>query len=425
MVTRNAVALANNVSVVREVAKTGRSLRKPSHTFHLRYRPYQIQPCYIAPVWPGETMQNLLLQARVMTDPIANPLVGWWTEYYFFYVKLRDLAPRDELQEMIVRNASTASLVGAADVKETYHSGGGINYTKLALDVVTKWYFRDEDDAVMVAALDGLPLAKTDAPGWFQSAKDATVVGESDDVWPGESPVLPEEMEEFADHFAQYQAMRSMGYTQNTFEDWLASFGVRVPQAENHEEHKPELVRYVRKWEYPTATVDPSDGSAANGVSWSVAERADKDRFFKEPGFLFGVTVTRPKVYFQKQHGSLSHYMNDAFAWLPSSLASEAYTRLKKFVDADGDGPLGSLQNHDYWVDMADLALHGDQFMNFDQYTETGFSGVPLPGPNLNKKWVDGAAVDALFKGEDSGRRVQADGRIDTTILTRLMDATP
>ena len=70
--------------------RVGRVQRHPKHTFHLFTRPYQIQPFLIAPVLAGETMKNLLLQARVVTDPVQNRLIGWWQEYYFFYVKARD-----------------------------------------------------------------------------------------------------------------------------------------------------------------------------------------------------------------------------------------------------------------------------------------------------------------------------------------------
>ena len=67
-------------------AKMGRKLRRPEHPFILRHKPWQIQPFLIAPVIPGETMSNLLMQARVVTDPINNPLIGWHIEYYYFYV---------------------------------------------------------------------------------------------------------------------------------------------------------------------------------------------------------------------------------------------------------------------------------------------------------------------------------------------------
>lgn len=76
-------------AVVNQVQKQGRVTRKPVHNFNVETRPFQIQPVMIAPVLAGETLNNLLLQSRVVTMPLKNPLIGWWKEYYFFYVKLR------------------------------------------------------------------------------------------------------------------------------------------------------------------------------------------------------------------------------------------------------------------------------------------------------------------------------------------------
>ena len=104
------------LEVVQEVPQVGRKQRRPVHTFQVRHRPWQIQPMVIAPVLPGETLENALVQARVVTDPIANPLIGWWIEYYFFYVKHRDLDARDTLTSMMLTDASTASLNSAFQV---------------------------------------------------------------------------------------------------------------------------------------------------------------------------------------------------------------------------------------------------------------------------------------------------------------------
>lgn len=410
-----------NIVAVRDAPRVGRKIRRPSHTFSLRYRPWQIQPCMIAPVLPGETMKNLLLQARVVTDPISNPLIGWWTEYYFFYVKLRDLDDREALTNMIVTNASTAALNTAADL-DTYHAGGAINYTQKCLDKIVAEYFRDEDESVLQGAIDGLPVAQVGGPGWLDSTKDATLAGEAQHEFPGENPALPSHMSAFADHFAQWEAMRSMQLTEATFEDWLRTFGVSVPRAEAEEIHKPELIRYVRDWTYPTNTINPADGLPSSACSWGVAERADKDRFFKEPGFLIGVTVSRPKVYFSKQIGSVAHHLNDAFSWLPAILQNDPYTSLKKFTGgASGVGPLGANVTNDYWVDLRDLFIHGDQFLNHAlNVTDAGL--VALPTTTMEKKYATAAMADALFKTPATYNKIKADGRVDISILSRIED---
>ena len=79
------------VQVPRPYKGVKRVMRNPAHPWQLRTRPYQIQPCMISPVLPGETLKNLVGMSRVVTKPIANPLIGWWCEYYVFYVRLRDI----------------------------------------------------------------------------------------------------------------------------------------------------------------------------------------------------------------------------------------------------------------------------------------------------------------------------------------------
>lgn len=411
------MASSPNIIAVRDLPKVGRKVRRPSHAFQVRTRPWQVQPFLIAPVLPGETLKNLLLQARVVTDPLKNPLVGWWTEFYFFYVKLRDLNERDTLTQMLVTNASTAALNSAANLA-TYHPGGSIDFAKLCLDRVIQEYFRDEDEAILAAAIDGLPLAQVGVNSWLDSAVPNSAVADTDEEFPGENPSLPSHMTAFADHYAHWEAMRSMQLTTVDFEDWLKTFGVKVPKDEQ-EPHKPELLRYVRDWTYPTNTVDPTTGTPSSACSWAVAERADKDRFFSEPGFVFGVTVTRPKVYFGKQKGAGVSMMNDAYSWLPAVLQSEPYTSLKKFLAANG--PLGgNTGTNDYWVDLRDLFMHGDQFINF-ALTETNASLVALPTTALGRKYASAADADALFSNA-AANKIKMDGRCDLNVLSRLED---
>src|SRR5690349_19825916 len=119
-----------------------------------------------------------------------------------------------------------------------------------------------------------------------------------------------------------------------SYEDWLKTYGVRGQAAQDP--HRPELIRFVRDWTYPTNTVEPTTGVPSSACSWALSERADKDRFFAEPGFIFGCTVVRPKVYFSKQTGALASAMTDALSWLPAVMRDEVYTSLREFATATG-----------------------------------------------------------------------------------------
>ena len=134
----------SNIRVVQSSPQMKRKSRNPQHPFNLMVKPYQIQPCFIAPVLPGETLKNLLMMSRVVSDPLKDKMMGWWCEYYFFYVKHTDMNIRDDLVEMHL-NAGHAPALHPASPK-MFHSYG-INYVEQCLDSVLEWYFRDEDDA--------------------------------------------------------------------------------------------------------------------------------------------------------------------------------------------------------------------------------------------------------------------------------------
>ena len=151
-------------------ARTGRVTRSPRHTFQLRHKPFCIQPFMLAPVLPGETMKSLLLQARAVTAPIANPLIGWWLEYYFFYVKHRDLDGRDDFSEMMLDLDKDMSGYKSAASAVHYHMAGRINWSALCLKRVTEEYFRTEEEVWNTHAVDGLPLAKINGDSILNSA---------------------------------------------------------------------------------------------------------------------------------------------------------------------------------------------------------------------------------------------------------------
>jgi hypothetical protein len=399
------------VQLVEEQPLQQRKSRRPSHRFQVRQKPYQIQPFMIAPVLPGETLDNLLMQARVVTDPITNPLIGWWCEYYFFYVKWRDLDDRQALIDMALTDTATTALQTAAQT-ETYHYASSIDFANKCLKRVTEEYFRNEGEAWNVATLGNLPLASVNQDSWLDSIVDATTTAPTANLLQ-EAPDLTV----IAAYQTQYDRMRQMRLTDMTFHDWLETYGENVSTPVNESEYKPELVRYLRQWQYPSNTIDPTNGTPTSAVSWSIAERADKARHFKEPGFLFGVCVFRPKVYFRNQRGSASHMLDSALPWLPAVLADEPYTSLKSFTNANG--PLTGTTNG-YWIDVRDLYLYGDQFVNFAM-TGTGDNAVALPTAALGKRYCSSTDVDNLFVNAAGGKNlVRQDGVVNLNIRSKV-----
>lgn len=399
--------------------RTQRNTRNPVHPFNIRARPFSIVPFLLAPVLPGETMKSLLLQSRVVSKPVADPLIGWWHENYFFYVKHRDLHERDDLTEMMLDfNWDGSSLEAAAD-PDFYH-GHGIPWLKMCYVRIVEEYFRAEGEAWDYAtdAL-GYALAYINQRDFLDSAivtadrtadLDVTVSTAGDDAF---------SVSEIQAAYAQWEFLRANQYTQMDYEDYLASYGVRTQAVEVH---RPELLRYTRNWSYPVNTIDPTDGSPTSAMSWSVQERADKDRFFREPGFIVGVQVNRPKVYLGRPAGSITGYMQSALSWLPAILQNDGPSSYVTVPDNEG---MGDIATSGWDIDVRDLFMYGEQFQNTG--STAGMNKLAgMPGGAFPAKRIPGA-TDALSVMLDTATAnyVSSDGVVNLSIAGRLVDQSP
>ena len=384
-------------------------------------------------------MTNALLQSRVISDPLAagpGSIIGWHHEMMLFYVSIPAIADyygSSEFTEMFIGGTLTAATWDYDnDSTPKYGFKGAIDWQSPCLDLIRDTFFRDEKDIGTAGTISVYNGAYADLDrNIFQSAKEESATGDDVEL-PGvdeleELDILPG----YTTHYAQWEIMRDMGLTDVLFEDYLASHGVSVPAGDvtqnadntiDAQRHRPELLRFTRDWTYPTNHVDPATGTPTAAVSWSVKERADKHRFFKYPGFIVGVSVTRPKLYLGNQKGAAIGLLSDAVSWLPQVLNGHPYTSLKENLDSATDGIIRT-QDEDYWVDIKDLFLYGDQFIN---YTLGGFAPA-LPAVNApNPKFVTDAMVNALFATTDGTKSyIRQDGVTSFNILSRIKETTP
>jgi len=138
----------------------------------------------------------------------------------------------------------------------------------------------------------------------------------------------------------------------------------------------------------------------------AISDRFDKDRYFREPGFILGVTVMRPKIYISGQKSSATEMLNTPEAWLPALLGDAPWSSLRKF--AANAGPLASAAptpSHDYWVDVRDLFLYGDQFVNH----AAAANKIAAPSAASELRYATAAMADALFK-QASANKIRTDG---------------
>lgn len=413
------------------IARQKRRTRRPKHTFNLKFKPYEIVPAMIAPVLPGETLDSALVQFRAVTDPMLNSLIGGHMELHLFYVKHRGLAATDTtglLQTMMLNPATDVSALKAAANSTPYYTfKSGMKFVEMCHQSVIEAFFRDEGEAWDSATVENYPAAQIEQEGWYHSLKEESA-GSDDSELPGvdeleELDILPG----FTTQYAQWELMRDAGMTDLTYSDYLKSYGVSVPKEDIDQDadgngvidkHEPELLRSFRQFSYPSNVINPSDGSAKSALFWDKAFSTDKKRFFKEPGFIYGVVIMRPKLYLGNQKGAAVGLLNDAYSWLPAVLNGMGYTSVKENLDSLTDGILQN-QDEDYWIDLADLFNYGDQFVNHTMGAAANH-GLALPtANNAGRKYVTDAMMESLFvtAGTDY---VKIDGVAMLNVLTRI-----
>ena len=149
-----------------------------------------------------------------------------------------------------------------------------------------------------------------------------------------------------------------------------------------------------------------------------VKKSFNEARYFKEPGFLIGLHVLRPKLYSGDQLQNAEAFLNTAMAWLPAMLNSDPATSLREF-DASVILTSPATGTTKYIVDMRDVPMYGDQFINVDvadpalvNMMETEQYQYPLT-----------ADLNALFK-DPLKTLTRADGFINLDIVGRIVDYT-
>lgn len=424
--------IASDVRLEPQSPLTNRRVRTPQHTWFVTLRPWLLQPCLCAPVLPGETLKNANVQIRVVSDPVANVVSGWWLEFYMFYVRVGDLPTATADQVRKVAADPTQPFTGLADSTDVayYHTQATYaSWTKKCIEPVVRSYFRREgEEWNMNGTMVGtLPMVSITGTNILDSAHPVSEVGSGtgSDLW--------------NQQWSVYQNMRSAKLTTNTFEEWLAKYGVAVgPQITETIQPKPddfripELVRFCRDFAFPTPNIDPTTGTLAATIQWNLAERIDKSRFFAEPGWLCGYMVVRPKVNcWQNMVTSMTDVVQDGNdGFMQPDFDTDPHTSLVKVSNgtvtgANSKGPIFNTTT-DYWYDRRDLFLHGDQFLNNDTRTTAagaaGLVGNRVNAPSLSllaMRYPLVSDMDNMF-ASPTKNLLRADGICSLRVASRI-----
>lgn len=401
------------IQIVNSAQQVPRMKRRPQHPFSLQTRPFLLQPMMIHPVMPGETLNKISMKSRVISKPLVKPLVGWWKEYFFFYVKLTDLDP--DLGQLFVDPEYDSTGFDSATASLPHYSRPGKKWIELCTDLIGAKFFQDEGETLV--SLDNLPLTEMKGNDWTDS-----LILEAE-VTP-DAAVGTTEISDLQDQMSAFEQMRMLRMSEMGYPDYIKAYGVRTTNIERGE---PELLRWMSDFTYPSNTINPSDGAPSSAVSWSFSETMDKARFIKEPGFIFGCTVTRPKMYRGYISGSLTSRMETAEHWFPPYLMNDASSSIFKHDNSDlvlADAGMPAEDEHYY--DLRDLLMYGEEFVNYakvnsdpemartpNMNTETGTNDNFVSSDDINELFVNNGVAplenmiyeDGLVSLDISGRQ--------------------
>lgn len=412
---------------------TSRTTRSPKHTFRCDSMAFVAQPFYFSRVLPGETMTSLFMESRVVTDPVLSSIIGWKKEYYYFYVKVTDLLT-DAIRDMFVDPTNTdlrATLGIAANDQQFYTGKQGVDYMKRAYQrVITEW-FRDDGEthANNTLAGDARCIVQIRENTFLDSLTD------TDDMPEGAAISGATDAGDLERLMDAFENLRALGLASMTYEDFLRSYGISIPDKDLD---KPELLHRFSDFSYPANTINPANGAPTSAISWvfkNGSNKTDKPKFFKEPGFIIGISIARPKVYFSGLAGSAAAHATRAWDWLPNYMRDMPETRLKYFDVGGGVfGPLGDRTTDvdEYWLDMADELLHGDQYQNVVAFNivpaTTGSShllALPTGTSPVNWKYPTEAMCKSFFTdAAGTAWLIHQDGYVSTSIKGREVDYT-
>lgn len=418
------------VAIAPQYLAQARTTRRPQHRFNLRFLPYEIQPFLLAPVLPGETFDSVMLQSQTWSDPLKPTLknVGWWLQYNFFYVRHRDLpdAVRTVLAQMLIdpANADLSSITASADNTPLYTFDGGVEWSALCLEHIVSEFFRDEgEDWNVATSAAGLPLASIYGRGSSDGVEKLTLDTDYEDRRVNlieNNALYANDLSTMMGHWA---AMRDAGLTEMDYQDFMKTYGSNVREDEESPNlHRAEDLWAIREFTYPSNTVEGTTGVPAVATGWRVQKSGGKRVFCDEPGFIFGVTYVRPKVYMKNMRGSLAGAMADIKSWLPAMLHDQVDLGHVKFDHQTGPMPAGFTGDDDYWLDLRDLFLYGDQFVNHD-----GTNGpfVNLPAADATRRYVAQSELRSFFATSFASTGVfETDGIASLAIKGRQKNTT-
>lgn len=362
-----------------------RKRRTPNFPMVGGMKPFGLYPLMVHPVLPGETLDFFSGKIRIGSKPIKHPFCGAWLEMWLCYVKMTDI--NVNLGNMFISDDyATTGYTSGADNDRNFVKSGQIDWVNRCMKAIHNSYFLDADEPERF--IDGVRQVKLNNRSWMHS-----MIFE-----PTDEAVGVTDIGDLGQQLTGYQMMQLMQMSELSYEEYLKQFGVN---ALNAKEGDPEILRFYRSWTQPTNMIEPSDGTPSSAWFWSEEVRAEKPKYFNEPGFLVLCGTIRPKMYLANVAASMVGEMWGFSDWFPAYNLDDPNAAVKKLSSST---PV--LENVtlglDLLYDYTDLLSHGEQFHNGNALYTVPTATAPdvavgKDPQDLRGEYCTQADIDAMF----------------------------
>lgn len=370
-------------------------------------KPFGLYPIFAFPILPGETVNHLSLQWRVLSMPIKHPLMGAWCEVWTCYVKLTDIDRA--LTDMFLSDTMSSTAYEATATTETkFRKIGDIDWISRCLNKVHDAYFLDEGETARNLAGD--LVRKTKVLSKRASWMDNLILKPTE-------AALTDTPFEHREEMSAADMFRYMQMTELTYEQYLRQYGAMSVRAG---EGKPEIWRYAQSWTQPVNTVEPTTGIPSSAWIWSDKMVMEQNKRATEPGFVIVLARIAPKTVRRSPAYSIIGKMWGFMDWFPAYNLDDPMAGVREIAGGDVSPFLGAISDpptaddNVFLYDHRDVLSHGEQFVNRaydsaewpyrpnwggDADLQTGATPQDVRG-----EYVSDADIDAMFVSNAAGK---------------------
>lgn len=368
-----------------------RRRRNPTFPMAGVMQPFGLYPLAAFPLLAGETLENLNLAGRFISQPMKHPITGAWLEQWVAVVPMRLCMSEATVTDIA---PSTTGLTAGADRPRFFTKSGALDTIKRAYDVVANEFFQAPGQTA--PTVDGVMQLPRMGVDWTENLQPKPASGDPT-KWPEKA--VTEELTGI-DLETERQLMEAADYRR-----WTEQFTGVDPKSQL----RARIIRYDREWKLPQNVIDPATGIPRSSFFWDRKMNLSKRFKAMEHSIVLVLSAWRPLMFNGLTVASYIQRMNGVLEWLPPR--NEA-----GWSTIGADDPIFAAafdtDNTQLIFDRSDVFARGETFINCaaaDSPYPVPISANSLESAGIDSqrgKYPTAAETNTLFVGATATDRV-------------------